>query len=438
MKTLVAALLASITLHVHALPAFPGAEGFGSDTVGGRGGKVYYVTNLDNAGPGSLREAVEASGPRMVLFKVSGTIKLSHHLKITDPFITIAGHTAPGDGITLRGGSLRVATHDVVIRFIRSRLGSENPKQEDAISIDSGARRVVLDHVSASWSIDEALSPSGDIQDVTIQWSIISESLRKSVHSKGSHGYGSLLRATGGVSLHHNLWAHHDARNPRFGDNYFRGDAPTFDFRNNVIYGWGNMCSGLVDGAMQVNYINNYLKPNAQSSEDPPIVLNSKANEKTRFYLEGNVVLGRDLAHANAYFDTSMVNSAPGYSLASTPFITPAVKTDRAELAYARVLAHAGASLPARDTVDLRVIGQVKTGTGQMIDSPADVGGWPELQSAKAPQDSDSDGMPDDWEMAQGLDPKDPADGTKLRTDGYTELEHYLHSLVKLPEPISR
>jgi pectate lyase len=204
------------------LPAFPGAEGFGANTPGGRGGKVLFVTHLNDSGPGSLRAACEAAGPRIVIFRVSGTIALKTPIVVRQPYLTVAGQTAPGDGICLRDQPFAIATHDVVVRHIRSRLGDESAQEQDAFGVLHGSRDVVIDHVSATWSIDEALSLSGNNQNITIQWCLIGESLRQSKHAKGAHGYGSLARANGPVTFHHNLWIHNDARNPRLGDNYGR------------------------------------------------------------------------------------------------------------------------------------------------------------------------------------------------------------------------
>jgi pectate lyase len=435
-RPLTAAFFALCAFNAYALPAFPGAEGFGADTIGGRGGKVIHVTNLENAGPGSLRAAIDEDGPRIVVFDVSGTIELWNALIIHNPYITIAGQTAPGDGITLKGDTFGTDTHDVVVRFIRSRMGDANPRAEDAISIQSGYN-IVFDHVSASWSIDEAFSPSGSksaqLHDITIQWCAIAEPLNQSKHKKGNHGYNMLLRATGGISLHHNLFAHADSRNPRFGDNYFRGDAPTYDFRNNVIYDWGHIASGMVDGRMNVNYVSNYLKPGPSTVDArAPIVLTDKANEGTRFYVDGNVVAGRETQTADGkqLFATENVKSGnAGFTLMPAAFTVPAVTTASAAEAYTQVLAGAGASF-RRDPVDERIMREVASGSGRIINTTDEVGGWPQLKSLAAPQDRDGDGMPDAWETANGLDPDNPADGTKLRADGYTEVEHYLNSLV--------
>ncbi|MBV9084915.1 MAG: hypothetical protein JOZ62_19730, partial [Acidobacteriaceae bacterium] len=227
-----------------AVPAFPGAEGFGSATPGGRGGKVIFVSNLNDAGPGSFREAVSAKGPRIVVFRISGLITLKTSINITEPYLTVAGQTAPGDGICIRGNEVSIRTHDVIVRYVRFRPGDISQGEPDAADIMADSHDVILDHCSATWSIDEDLSPSGGIRDVTVQWSLIAEGLNYSIHHKGPHGYGSLVRAIGGVSLHHNLWAHNTARNPRLGDNYGKPPYPLFDVRNNVMYDYGKICSG--------------------------------------------------------------------------------------------------------------------------------------------------------------------------------------------------
>ena len=223
------------------VPSFPGAEGFGSTTPGGRGGRVIFVTNLDDAGPGSFRAACDAEGPRIVIFRVSGLITLASPIVVKHPYITIAGQTAPGDGICLRNYTFVIATHDVIVRYLRSRLGDLSRQEADSITLAAGAENVIVDHCSATWSVDEALSLAGNVSKVTVQWCLIAEALNHSKHTKGPHGYGSLSRANGPVSWHHNLWAHNNARNPRLGDNYGRPPYPTFDVRNNVIYNYGEI-----------------------------------------------------------------------------------------------------------------------------------------------------------------------------------------------------
>lgn len=422
-----------------ALPAFPGAEGFGADTVGGRGGKVIAVTNLNDSGPGSLRAAVETEGPRMVVFRVAGTIRLESPLAIRHPNITIAGQTSPGGGVTVAGFPTRIYAQDVVLRYMRFRLGNLTRIEDDALGVMHGARRVVIDHVTAGWSTDESLSTEGDVADITIQWSLIAESLNKSVHAKGAHGYGSLLRVNGGVSLHHNVYAHHRGRNPRFGDNYFKNAAAgTIDFRNNVIYGWGDYASGTNDGWINVNYVNNYIKPAKYSVKIEPVVMTEKATaEKLGFYVAGNFMQGNAAASRD---NTKLLGvGAPPkelrqdlskYSLADKPFAAPPVTTWPAMEAFIKVLNDVGANYPWRDSVDLRVIEQVSEGTGRIIDSQEEVGSWPAVPQGTPPVDTDGDGMPDEWEKANRLDPKNPADGAKLTKSGYTNLETYLNGLL--------
>ncbi len=414
------------------LPAFPGAEGFGALTPGGRGGRVLFVTNVKDAGPGSFREACLAKGPRIVVFRVGGLITLETPLRITEPYITIAGQTAPGDGICLRSDLFTIATHDVVVRFLRSRLGDLTRRESDSISIGTPSRRVILDHCSASWSIDETLSPSGDIADITVQWCLIAESLNKSFHSKGEHGYGSLVHATGGLTLHHNLWAHHTERNPRLGDNG-GPPFPTFDVRNNVMYNWSGMCSGLADGDLKVNYVNNYLRPGPSSSKRKPIVMKQTATERTRYYVRGNAVEGRaDLTADNtAMFDRIEYQGKKLFSLVSAPFDVVPVPMQGAREAYEAVLESVGATVPVRDAVDSRIIADARNRTGKIINSQKEVGGWPEYRSGTPPPDSDNDGVPDAWETAHGMNPRDPRDANAVDpASGYTRLELYLNELA--------
>jgi hypothetical protein len=435
MKTqscIIIGIICSVTsLHAQTI-AFPGAEGFGRNALGGRGGRVIEVTNLNDSGPGSLREACESQGPRTVVFKISGTIDLLTPLEITEPFITIAGQTAPGDGICLKRNPFEVYTHDVIVRFLRSRPGNLSGKDVDAMGIGRKAEDVIFDHCSTTWSVDECLSPSGRLSNITIQWCLIGESLNNSVHSKGKHGYGSLVRAIGGVTLHHNLWVDNIARNPRLGDSYGRG-FPTFDVRNNVIYNWGGVCSGLTGDHLNANYVGNYLRPGPNSSKDAPIVLTETADVK--YYLQGNIVEGRPEFVNNPASMFRSEKSSGHFTLVDTPFIVVPVKTSSAEAAFHDVVDGVGAVLPARDSVDTRVIREVTENTGHIIDAQEEVGGWPELKSLPAPIDSDHDGIPDAWERAHGLNPDDPADGNKKNVDGYTMLEKYLNSLALQGNP---
>ena len=427
------------------LPAFPGAEGFGAFTPGGRGGKVYKVTTLRDGGSGSLRAAVEAYGPRIVVFEVSGNIKLYAPLTIKNPYITIAGQTAPGDGICIYGYPVSIETHDVIVRHLRIRLGDINKTESDALSINN-ARNVIVDHLSTSWSVDETLSVT-ESKDVTVQWSIISESLNRSAHSKGQHGYGSLVRGSYGAkySFHHNLWAHHRNRMPRPGNyNNHKIDPIGLlaDFRNNIFYNWDGSRGGYNDDKQSVskyNFINNYYKQGPNSSGKEAF---REGCPYAQAYFAGNYMNGMEpedpwkLVRLQFSLDYdsethgSMMDVMEMYKQ-NAPFEVAEVKTETAPEAYEHVMAKAGAF--PRDEVDARIIADVLNGTGQLIDSQNQVGGWPGLKAVSAPVDTDGDGIPDWWEKEHGLDPKNPADAAQDRDgDGYTNIEEYLNELAEL------
>ena len=421
---------------VEPVVAFPGAEGAGRFALGGRGGQVIRVTHLGDAGPGSLRAAVEAEGPRTVIFDIGGVIRLSSPLTIRRGRITIAGQTAPGGGITLRDHPLIVAADDVVVRHIRSRLGDESGVEADAVSITRG-RRIILDHISASWSVDETLSvgsryapPEHGIYDVTVQWSLIAESLNASGHAKGDHGYGSLVRGGYGarMTFHHNLWAAHRARMPRPG-NYnppsVDPEGPRFEFRSNVFYDWGGGHAGYnADNESLSAYA---FVGNAYISGPDTVGRRAfeESNPLARAWFDGNAMDGAVPADAWSLVGDS---DRPDYRLAARPdWAEPA--GEAAAEAERRVLAHVGAGR-IRDAVDARIIAGVRTRTGRIINSQSEVGGWPDLAPGSPWQDSDGDGMPDDWETGHGLDPADAADGAADRDgDGYTHLEDWLNSL---------
>lgn len=410
------------------IPAFPGAEGFGAATPGGRGGKVIAVTNLNEDGPGSLRAACEAEGPRIVIFRVSGIITLRKKLIVRNPYLTIAGQTAPGDGICLRNFTFVIATHDVVVRYLRSRLGDVTAQEDDSITLAAGARNVILDHCSATWSTDEALSLAGNVSNVTVQWCLIAEALNHSKHAKGPHGYGSLSRANGPVTWHHNLWAHNNSRNPRLGDNYGRPPYPTFDVRNNVIYDYGEVASGLTQGKLKVNYVGNYIRPGPSSRVTTPIHVGGPS--ELSFYLKDNVFEGNDeLTRDNSKFlDPVLIDGKRQVEIVTEGFAAPLVRRESAREAFEAVLRAVGASLSQRDSVDARIVNEVRQRSGSIIDSQSQVGGWPELKSATPPPDTDGDGMPDKWERLHGLKPNDSADGSADKDrDGYTNIEEYLN-----------
>ncbi len=411
------------------IPAFPGAEGYGTETPGGRGGAVIIVGNLNDAGPGSFRAACEAKGPRIVVFRVAGIIDLQSPVRISEPYITIAGQSTPGDGICLRRNPLVINTHDVVVRYIRSRLGDISARESDAMTVGGSSHHVVIDHCSVSWSTDEDLSPTGGISDVTVQWCLIAEGLNFSVHSKGPHGYGSLVRASGGLTLHHNLWAHNENRSPRLGDNYGRPPYPTFDVRNNVMYDYDGI--SIIGDVLRANYIANYLKP-GPSSRPGRGTLSPTDKADTQFFVSGNIVAGRPEVSANqpGLFQRVRSGDRTLVTFLTEAIPTPLVHTTSAEVALREVLEQVGASLPVRDAVDRRIVRDVLEGTGSIIDSQWEVGGWPEYKGARPPVDSDRDGMPDSWEIAHGLNPNDSSDAAGDRDgDGYTNLEEYLNTL---------
>ncbi len=419
-------------------PAFPGAEGFGKYSIGGRGGKVYEVTNLNPDGPGSFRAACEANEPRTVVFRVSGTIPLEKELKLRNPYLTIAGQTAPGDGVCIKNYQFNFDTQHMIVRHMRFRPGDEKRKEQDAFG--GGNDHIIVDHCSVSWGIDETLSIN-KASNLTVQWCLVSESLTKSLHKKGSHGYGGLWGGPGG-SFHHNVLAHHSSRNPRASGN---ADSGLLDFRNNVIYNWG-FNSAYGGELWPRNWVNNYYKFGPATSEDVRHRIFLQKDPRGRMYAAGNYVWGFPAVtkdNWNGGIDFAEDGEATEKTLrACEPYTVAPVKTQPAERAYRKVLKEVGCSLH-RDAVDERVIKEVRTGTATygetyggggkgLIDSQTAVGGWPELRSLPAPEDSDHDGMPDTWERRHGLNPNDPADGAQdANGDGYTNLEEYLNSLVR-------
>jgi hypothetical protein len=429
--------------------AFPSAEGFGAYSKGGRNGQVLFVTNLNDYNPeneepiiGSLRWACDTYGPRTVIFKVSGLIELKTWLTIFNPFITIAGQSSPGDGICLKNFGLNITTHDVIVRYLRCRPGDEMGKDKeggfetDAISISEFSENVIIDHCSASWSIDETLSvfsrePGNPPLSVTIQWCIISESLNDSYHPNGPHGYGSLIRFTGNASFHHNLYAHHFSRNPHV-DTYL-GDM-TLDFRNNVIYNYRNPGNTMFD-PINMNYVANYIKPGIDTKNlDIAIYLVAESSTEDsllgqnvrRIYPEGNILEGKD--YINQW---DMFYKVYNRNKMDKPFEVANITTELASDAFENVLMNAGATLPNRDSVDFRIIADVRNGTGSIIDSQSQVGGWPNYKSAVAPIDDDNDGLPDEWEIKYGLDPANNLDNNLDNDkDGYTNIEEWLNGTI--------
>ncbi len=413
-----------------ALPAFPGAEGFGSQTPGGRGGRVIAVTTLDDAGPGSFREAVTTPGPRIVVFRVGGEIRLQSHLRITEPFVTIAGETAPGGGILLRDAGLYVNTHDVIIRFLRSRLGpslNEEFDTQDTLQISGDdTYSVVVDHCSFSWSIDEGVGIRTPAHDVTFSWNIVSESLRtpftrEQIGKDRSHSMALIL--SGGptrTTLHHNLLAHCNSRNPRI-------QGGLHDFVNNVVYDWGFL-SGTFSRDPEVNFIGNTYRRGPASRNI--LAICEEADGMGRIFTLGNRSPQRPTDSLPEW--ETIVAAPEAAHRTMQPFPTPVVTTSDADTACEQVLRFAGATLPGRDEVDLRIIRDTRLRMGGKIDRPNEVGGYPTIEPGDAPSDRDGDGMPDDWELAMGFDADDPADGSgDADHDGYTNVEEYFQHLIR-------
>jgi hypothetical protein len=412
--------------------AFPEAEGFGKYTTGGRGGKVYIVTNLNNDGPGSLREAVSKKEPRFIVFAVSGTIALESALSINNGDVTIAGQTAPGDGICLKNFPMKINADNVIVRYMRFRLGDEKAQQDDAIS---GTRKsnIIIDHCSMSWATDECASFYGNT-NFTMQWCIISESLNHSVHEKGDHGYGGIWGGKG-ASFHHNLIASHNSRLPRFSGSSTTPNTPEelVDFRNNVIYNWmSNNTYGGEKG--RYNIVGNYYKAGPSTKSKKHWIVNPTSPYGS-FYIADNFLFGGDAITKNNRTGVK-ANSIDSVSFTDKPFVVESIKAQKVEDAYQAVLIAAGASYK-RDAVDARIVEEVRTGKSEkgknkngIIDSQSDVGGWPELKSAPVPADSDQDGMPDEWEKRNKLNPNDPTDAaTNTLSKAYTNIEVYIHGI---------
>ena len=442
------------------IPAFPGAWGGGMYSFGGRGGNVFAVTSLADSGPGSLREACNAIGPRIVVFHVAGIIHLQNRIRIRAPYITIAGQTAPGDGVCIRGATVCIDTHDVVIRHLRFRRGEMDVANRDDSLGGNPVGNVILDHVSASWGLDENFSlyrhmyrspaeagrPIGPERklptvNITIQWSLSSEALDTFNHSLGSTigGHNS--------TFHNNLWANNAGRNPSIGMD------GGFNFVNNVIYNWRHRTVDGGDQNSRYNIIANYYKPGPAT---PPTaiarrVLRPDGRRSTpdknsplvwgRAHVAGNVVVGDEVVSADNWNGGVQVEDSadPGAVLArvrvAEPFPMAPVPAQTAAEAYEAVLRNVGATLPNRDAVDERIIDCVRRGTAAagtkhgIITDPAQVGGYPEYRG-KAVADGDRDGMPDDWERRHGFDPQDSADAIlDAAGDGYTNLERYLNGL---------
>lgn len=430
----IAISLLFIRCHAQKTIAFPGADGFGKYTTGGRGGKVISVTNLNDDGPGSLRDAIQKKYPRTIVFAVSGNIELVSPLDVNNGNVTIAGQSAPGDGICIKNYPVSVKADNVIIRFLRFRLGDESKQQADAFGGNKGMTNIIIDHCSMSWATDECASFYRN-KNFTLQWCIVSESLNHSVHEKGDHGYGGIWGGKG-ASFHHNLLANHTSRLPRFSGSASTPNSPDelVDFRNNVIYNWkGNNTYGGEKG--RYNMVGNYYKP-GRATNDSKLYIVNPWPPYGKFYLEGNIFYGNDAITENnklgikaEHVDSALVNQ---------PFDVEKISEQSGKTAFDLVLSSAGASLH-RDSVDKRIVEEVRTGNSVsgrnqngIIDSQNDVGGWPVLNKGIPVIDTDQDGMPDAWEEENSLNSNDQTDAIKKTLDAqYDNLEVYLNGLVK-------
>ena len=466
-----------VSAQTEKLPAFPGAEGFGRYVTGGRGGKVLHVKNLNDTGYQSLRWCLQQTGAKIIVFDVSGTIHLESALSIPSN-TTIAGQTAPGDGICIADYPVTISGNNVIVRYMRFRLGNKNVKKDGADGWDGfggfDKQDWMIDHCSVSWSIDECLSVLGN-KNTTVQWCLVAQSLVNAGHSKGAHGYGGNWGGSG-ASFHHNLIAHHGSRTPRLGPRPTTQLDERMDMRNNVIYNFGgNGCYG--GEGMTVNIVNNYYKPGPGSPTGDKgkriagIGIRTNSYITTypayapalhlwgKYYVTGNVNSKySDVTNNN--WTIGVINQVNGSDCDGTwtqatkdsikleePMTFICTTTHSAQKAYEKVLDFAGASLH-RDSFDEMMVSDTRQGkashTGSGLSSgfvnsqddnkpsgaSSDWSAWPTLNSTEAPTDTDGDGIPDEWETAHGLDPNKKADGNELDASGYTNVEVYINSLV--------
>ena len=407
------------------LIAFPTAEGWGKYSCGGRGGKVIKVTNLNDHGLGSLRYAIDYKGARIVVFDVDGTISLETPLRITNDSITIAGQTAPGDGICLKDCPLSINASNVIIRYIRVRVGDKYPHDYDSVTGGGyGQHDVIVDHVSASWSIDECFSLY-KTSNLTVQWCMISQSLAKSHHTKGAHGFGGIWGGKN-ATWHHNLLADNTSRNPRFSS---VANTKNVDFRNNVVWNYGFKAAYGGGEYGEINFVGNYYKPGPASIR--PHLLDVSEDGTSLYFISGNVIEKCDSITTDNWKGVGGPN--PMSSFVGHPFEYEPIKEQMPMNMYDMVLEQVGCS-QNRDSYDCSIIKEVRTGKpafspNGIINSQTEVGGWPKLKIGKAKKDSDNDGMPDSFEDKYGLDKNNPNDASQIAENGYANIENYIFTI---------
>jgi hypothetical protein len=437
--------------------AFPTAEGFGKYATGGRGGQVAFVTNLNDDGDGSFRNALLQfpNEPLTILFKVSGIIELKSKIQIKRSNLTIAGQSAPGDGICFKGNSIilngasQKGNHgNIIIRYIRSRPGSFDKKGVYGFDMEN-CHDVIIDHCSFSWANEECVA-TYDTKNITIQWCIVSEGLFNAGHMKGNRGYGGVW---GGqfASYHHNLLAHLNNRAFRPNGARAHDTIALIEYSNNVIYNWAskNACYGgevnIEGGVSQINMLNNYYKPGPAAPNVLQFAHASMQKDLSKgvgqWHLSGNIMEGEKLLSKKNFMglDLSEISNDKEAKSKKPFLIKEQINLQNAKDAFKDVLAYAGAIFPNRDSIDRRVVNETRTGTASgigslgklgIIDNAEQVGGWFDYKNGIVKLDSDNDGMPDDWEEKNGLNKNDATDRNILDSSGYTMLEKYLNEIV--------
>jgi len=448
-----------------ALPVFPGAEGFGTETPAGRGGVTCIVNSLADSGRGSLRHCLELDEPRTVIFTITGVITVNSTLNINAPFISIFGQTAAGAGVMVRAGTsfrgplMRIATHDVLMQHMRLRAGGSDDASccRDALSVSNkepgNVYNVVIDHSSIQWGTDEVMDVWYDSNNITISNSIIAEGLFRSTNDEGPAGRGIIIGSEGShsISLHHNLMANNYQRNPLI------KSKGVVDVVNNIIFNWVSRAAGVQGehGDVKANFVNNTFIARSDGPDDQTSDLRwsdisvDPQKKRIELFVSGNASTRKNWFRdkqenlVNAGRRNLLFHNGAKYMVPKRHEAPPITEVGVDEL-ESSLLSHVGASLPARDATDARIVEQVEQRAGRMIDcvSPEDpsfdgckyhLGGWPTYdKSALPPQDFDKDGIPDDWELLYGLSPDSAADARQLHTSGYSNLEAWVHSLDAL------